>query len=80
MDYANDADGTCQECGADTAEEYHALCGDCYAEQEGWTRRREAHGLPVPAFPADDRWRVAWMAGYRAGWAAALADQARRAA
>jgi hypothetical protein len=37
--YSNDADGSCQECGAETAEEWHAYCADCYAEQQGWRPR-----------------------------------------
>ena len=37
-DYANGADGSCQSCGADTDEEWHLLCRDCYADEQGWTR------------------------------------------
>ena len=36
-EYSNGADGTCQECGADTDEEWHAYCPDCFAEQQGWS-------------------------------------------
>lgn len=35
-EYANGADGTCQECGEGTEQEWHAYCGDCFAEQNGW--------------------------------------------
>lgn len=38
FEYSNGADGSCQECGADTEEEWHAHCADCYAEQNGWRR------------------------------------------
>jgi hypothetical protein len=36
--YANEADGYCQQCGAETTEPWHAYCPDCFATQEGWTR------------------------------------------
>jgi hypothetical protein len=43
FEYSNGADGSCQECGADTDEEWHAYCRDCFAEQNGWSRpSREA--------------------------------------
>lgn len=35
-DYANGADGSCQECGADTDEEWHALCMTCWRAEQGW--------------------------------------------
>jgi hypothetical protein len=38
FEYSNGADGSCQECGAETEEEWHAYCADCYAEQNGWRR------------------------------------------
>lgn len=31
--------GSCAECGEPVEEEHHAYCPDCYAEQQGWTRR-----------------------------------------
>jgi hypothetical protein len=38
FEYSNAADGACQQCGADTDEEWHAFCADCFAEQQGWRR------------------------------------------
>ena len=34
--YSNGADGSCQNCGAETAEEWHAFCPDCYRVEMGW--------------------------------------------
>ena len=54
FEYSNGASGECQECGAETEEEWHAYCGDCYAGQNGWRR-------PDPAALAEqheDRERV----------------------
>src|SRR5262245_23087059 len=77
-EYANGADGTCQECGADTDEEWHAYCSACYAAQQGWRPRLDedddqddgmANGIPAPsAYQADERLKVAWLNGFRAGW------------
>ncbi len=38
FEYSNGADGSCQECGEATDEEYHRLCADCFAEENGWAR------------------------------------------
>ena len=38
FEYSNGADGSCQECGAETDEEWHAYCADCFAGQNGWRR------------------------------------------
>ena len=54
FEYANGADGFCQECGAETEEEWHAFCSRCYAGQQGW-RRPDADAL---AWQHDDRQRV----------------------
>ena len=37
-EYSNGADGSCVVCGADTDEEWHEFCSDCYAEDQGWHR------------------------------------------
>ncbi len=29
--------GGCNECGQPVEADHHAYCGDCYAEQQGWT-------------------------------------------
>jgi len=42
VEYSNAADGTCQECGEPTEEEWHAYCSDCFAEQHGWRRPNRA--------------------------------------
>ena len=42
FEYNNGADGSCQECGADTDEEWYAYCADCFAEQSGWHRPSRA--------------------------------------
>jgi len=34
--FANGADGTCQNCGADTDEPHHLYCGPCYRIEQGW--------------------------------------------
>jgi hypothetical protein len=79
-EYANGADGSCQECGEDTDEPWHLLCRRCYAKEQGWTTGDDDEAqdgvMPAPAFPGDERWRVAYMKGYREGWAAAKADMA----
>jgi len=54
FEYSNGADGSCQECGADTDEEWHAYCGDCFAEQNGWRRPNRA----ALEFQREDRERV----------------------
>jgi hypothetical protein len=36
--YSNGANGSCQECGEATEEEWHVYCSGCYAEQQGWRR------------------------------------------
>jgi hypothetical protein len=54
FDYSNGADGSCKECGEDTAAPWHAYCGECYAKQQGW-RRPDADAL---AFQHEDRERV----------------------
>ena len=38
FEYSNGASGECQDCGAETEEEWHQFCGDCYARQNGWRR------------------------------------------
>jgi hypothetical protein len=80
-EYSNGADGSCQVCGEPTDEEWHTFCRDCFADQQGWTRRDDdddgRDGVPSPAFPGDDRWKVAYLAGFRVGWQAALEEQAR---
>ena len=44
MTYANGADGSCADCGEDTAESWHLYCPDCFAEQQGWRRPgRDGH-------------------------------------
>ena len=35
-EYANGADGSCQSCGEETAEPWHAYCPDCYRDAQGW--------------------------------------------
>jgi hypothetical protein len=37
---SNGAHGECQECGSPTAEEWHAYCSDCHAEQNGCRKPR----------------------------------------
>jgi hypothetical protein len=37
FEYANGADGSCQECGEPTDEPWHAYCPDCWRQQQGWT-------------------------------------------
>jgi NMD protein affecting ribosome stability and mRNA decay len=49
--YSNGADGTCQECGAETDQEWHALCMDCWREEHGHTRpARPEPGEPPRSF------------------------------
>lgn len=62
-EYSNGADGTCQECGEETAEEWHVYCADCYAREQGWSRpARPKPGTPPESF-------VAGLAEVRAGLA-----------
>ena len=42
MTYFNGADGYCQECGAETEEEWHAYCSGCYAATQGWSQPERA--------------------------------------
>ena len=58
FNYSNGADGSCQECGEATEEEWHAYCAACYAEQQGWVRPRQHHDKPPEVEPtiADRRW------------------------
>lgn len=37
-EYANGACGVCAECGEPTDEEWHRLCRECYAAEQGWRR------------------------------------------
>lgn len=43
-EYSNGADGSCQECGEPTDEEWHAYCAECYAAREG-SRRPDRDAL-----------------------------------
>lgn len=59
-EYSNGADGSCQECGEATEEEWHLLCRHCYAEENGWDAERPAW-RPDPVALAqqhEDRERV----------------------
>ena len=59
FEYSNGADGSCQECGAETAEEWHAVCPDCFAEQQGWrtTDSRTFLETDSGASPDPQPWR-----------------------
>jgi hypothetical protein len=56
-EFSNGADGTCQECGADTDEEWHVLCCDCYGKQQGW-RRPDPPGADALRWQHEDRQRL----------------------
>ena len=51
-EYANGADGRCQECGEPTEEEHHALCMDCWRSSVGWQPYR-ADGEALAVEPGD---------------------------
>ena len=55
-EYSNGADGTCQDCGADTAEPYHAYCSACYRRQQGWDEP-EPVASPYRPDPKQLRWQ-----------------------
>jgi hypothetical protein len=56
LEYSNGADGSCQECGEATDEEWHVYCSDCYAQEQGWrTSSADADAL---AAQAEDRAKV----------------------
>ena len=75
--YANGADGSCHNCGADTEEEHHALCTDCWREEQGYGPRRST---PSP-FAGDAPSRsMDFQRGYRSGYIAGLADARGRVA
>ena len=77
--YANGADGSCRVCGDDTAEEWHLYCESCYRAEMGWDEpTAEANGVPSPpaAYHGNEKLEVAWMNGFRAGWAAAADAEA----
>jgi hypothetical protein len=81
-------DGTCESCGIDLDDdpdgdhdEHHRQCWACWRGDgaEGETPigvSRNGVPSPAPAFPGDERWKVAYLRGYREGWAAAKADKA----
>lgn len=89
-EYANGADGSCQECGAETDEEWHLYCRACYRRQQGWDdydetdRGRDVYTgrlpawSPPPAFPGDERWKVAYHRGYHAGYEQGVHDERER--
>ena len=64
--------GACNECGEPVEEDWHAYCASCYAERQGCAptpkRNAEDTDMPAPAFPGDERWKVAFMQGYRKGY------------
>ena len=57
FEYSNGATGSCQSCGEATAEPWHALCADCYREEQGWSRP-DADAL---RHQAEDRERVSTL-------------------
>jgi hypothetical protein len=46
--FSNHADGSCQTCGEDTEEPWHAFCARCYAEEQGWTSPARTEAAPLP--------------------------------
>jgi hypothetical protein len=55
-EYSNGANGSCQECGADSDEEWHAFCARCFAGRQGWSSTPKRHAedadVPAPGSPA----------------------------
>ena len=63
--YSNGADGSCQNCGAETAEEWHVYCSDCFRQAQGWDDEpRLFDSRPDSAalrFQQEDRERVSLL-------------------
>jgi len=74
-DEYEEPDGFCVDCGAETAEAHHRWCMPCYREQMR-DDDEEPAPMPSPAFPGDERWKIAYLRGYREGYAAGLAANA----